>query len=96
MQNIHLMLALSLYNLPYSFQIIYILCGIVGNDRKNVLACVNNIILQLVLFHSYDEVKIIVIYNKNEEAQFHYAKLLPHIWDIGIFPIPKRSFKNSS
>ncbi len=58
-----------------------LMCGIVGNDRKNVLACVNNIILQLVLFHSYDEVKIIVIYNKNEEAQFHYAKLLPHIWD---------------
>lgn len=54
--------------------------GIVG-DRKLVLQYVKNLIVQLVTLHSYDEVKLVFIFDKDEMEEFSYAKWLPHVWN---------------
>lgn len=54
--------------------------GIAGayEERKNVL---QNILLQMVAFHSYDEMKIVFICAENELEDFDYIRWLPHSWD---------------
>lgn len=54
--------------------------GIIGN-RKNVTELVKAIILQLVALHSYDELKLVFIYDKNEQDTWEFTKWLPHVWN---------------
>jgi len=53
--------------------------GIVG-IRSSVLNTLRAIILQIASRHSYDEVKIIMIFS-SEEEEWNWVKWLPHIWD---------------
>ena len=41
------------------------------------------LILQLVTLHGYDEVNLVMIYDESDEAQFSFARWLPHTMDIG-------------
>lgn len=54
--------------------------GIIGN-RKNVIELVKAVILQLVALHSYDELKLVFIYDKNEQETWEFTKWLPHVWN---------------
>ncbi|MBR1416202.1 MAG: type VII secretion protein EssC [Bacilli bacterium] len=53
------------------------LTAIMGNQyvRDNFL---NNIILQLISFYSYDDLKLVVITNEERESTFDYIKYLNH------------------
>ncbi len=53
--------------------------GIVG-IRKSILHTLTGIILQLASRHSYDEVKIIMIFS-DEESEWSWVRWLPHVWD---------------
>lgn len=55
--------------------------GVASNNRSKTLEFLNSVILQLAMFHSYDELKLILITNPLEINQFQYAKWLPHLWD---------------
>ncbi len=58
--------------------------------EKNILALIgtkklnksymDRLILQLVTFHSYDELKIVIFTSKNNEKDWDYLKILPHCW----------------
>lgn len=54
--------------------------GIVG-DEDGVHNLLNNILLQILLLHSYDEVKLICLYEKNDERYLSFVKYAQHIWD---------------
>lgn len=45
------------------------------NQRKNFF---DNIILQLITFHSYDDLKIVVLTNERNSHNYEYLKILPH------------------
>lgn len=54
--------------------------SIVGDGEKSI-EIVRNLIAQLVLTHSYDELKIMVLCNPEEEKRFNFLRYLPHNWD---------------
>lgn len=46
-----------------------------------LLEYAKNLILQLTVLHSYDEVKLVVLYDKEDEEQFSFVRWLPHTMD---------------
>ena len=51
--------------------------GVIG-DRKKVKELAKGIIFQLASLYSYDEVKMIFIYDEKEKNEFEFVKWLPH------------------
>ena len=51
--------------------------AIMGNENKSY-NFVNNIILQLITFYSYDDIKLVFFTSKENEMYFEYAKYLKH------------------
>lgn len=64
--------------------------AVVGQDNL-LYPAINNIVLQLVAYHSYDEVKTVVFTNKANEEHWDYFRFLPHSFsneqDIRFFAI---------
>lgn len=56
--------------------------GIIG-ARSSVIELVKGIIVQLVSLHSYDELKLVFIYDKKESEIWEFVKWLPHVWGRG-------------
>ena len=55
-------------------------CGVVG-DRPYVLAFVRSLAAQLMMTHSYDEVKCIFLLEKEELPALNEVRYLPHVWN---------------
>jgi len=55
-------------------------CGVVG-DRPYVLAFVRSLAAQLIMTHSYDEVKCVLLLEPEELDTFNTIRYLPHTWD---------------
>ena len=51
--------------------------GIYG-DKSTLYSYAKSLILQLVTLHSYDEVKIVLIYDESRAEDFSFARWLPH------------------
>lgn len=57
------------------------ICGFSG-VRRNLFSFIERFILQISILHSYDEVKLIFLIDKDElEKNISYIKYLPHTWD---------------
>ena len=54
--------------------------GVIG-DRENVAAYVRGLVLQISALHSYDDVKMVFLYDGSESDQWDFAKWLPHTWN---------------
>ncbi|MBR2840965.1 MAG: type VII secretion protein EssC [Bacilli bacterium] len=52
--------------------------GIMGFDRKKSFNFVNNILLQLITFYSYEDLKIVVFTSEINKDNWEYVKYLPH------------------
>lgn len=55
------------------------LCGIIG-DRKLVVPFVRGLVAQLVCMHSYDELKLVFLIDKEELPEWNGFRWLPHVW----------------
>lgn len=53
------------------------ICGIYG-DKNILYSYAKSLILQIVTMHSYDEVKLILIYDESRSDDFSFARWLPH------------------
>ncbi|MCL2082880.1 MAG: type VII secretion protein EssC [Oscillospiraceae bacterium] len=47
-------------------------------DKQILFAYAKNFILQLVALHSYDEVKLVLVYDESDAAEFEFVRWLPH------------------
>ena len=56
--------------------------GIIG-DRKSAVSIAKSMIVQASVHHSYEDVKIITLYNRVEEEEWRWVRWLPHSWDDG-------------
>ena len=65
--------------LGYSFASCRI-TGIMGNIHK-MYGLMNNIILQLISFYSYDDVKFVILTNEKHAKAWEYMKYLNHTFD---------------
>lgn len=54
--------------------------GIVG-DGAGVHNLLTNILMQILLLHSYDEVKLVCLYDKSDERYLSFVKYAQHVWD---------------
>lgn len=54
--------------------------GVLGFSKATVGA-IRNLVLQLVLTHSCDEVKLILLADEEYAADFDFVRYLPHNWD---------------
>ncbi|OCA87678.1 type VII secretion protein EssC [Bacillus sp. FJAT-27225] len=54
--------------------------GVIGN-RKQTVEFAKGLIFQLAALYSYDEVKLVFIYDEAEESDFGFTKWLPHVWN---------------
>lgn len=54
--------------------------GIIGKDRSKTIDFVKGLIFQLTTLHSYDELKLVFIYDKCEQEAWKFTKWLPHVW----------------
>lgn len=53
--------------------------GMIG-DRKITVETAMSTIVHISALHSYDEVKIICVYNEKEAHRWSWVKQLPHVW----------------
>lgn len=56
--------------------------GVVG-DRSLQLDMLKLMVLRLSITHSYDEVKIVMLYKEKETKEWEFTKWLPHCWSRG-------------
>ncbi len=70
----------ELENVPINLSLTekYIL-GIVGKNDE-IREFVKQIILQIITFHSYEDVKLIFFVDDKTQMEWDYAKILPHAW----------------
>lgn len=61
------------------------ICGISG-EKEEALELIREIVVQLTALYSYDELKLIFVFDEKETELWEYAKWLPHTWnDEGTF-----------
>ena len=71
----------TLKNVPICFSLIENrISGIIGEKglASNML---KQLIVQMVSLHSYDELKLMVLVNKEEIKEWNFLKCIPHLWD---------------
>lgn len=55
-------------------------CGVLG-AREQILSFVRQVLTQVTVFHSYDEVKTVFLLNEEELSYMQEIRYLPHAWD---------------
>ncbi|CEG28529.1 FtsK/SpoIIIE domain-containing protein [Bacillus sp. B-jedd] len=53
--------------------------GVIG-DRKQTIEFAKGLIIQIAALYSYDEVKMVFIFDESEQDDFGFTKWLPHVW----------------
>ncbi len=72
----------SLKNVPVTHSIYNNkITGIASVVRNRTLLFINNLIIQMTMFQSYDELKIVLIGNSKDIEEFQYLKWIPHFWN---------------
>lgn len=57
-----------------------LVCGLQGTHKKKI-EYIKKLVLQIALFHSYDEVKMAFLLNKDDLLEMDSIRYLPHVWD---------------
>ena len=69
-----------LHNIPITYSLFENhISGVIG-ERKQVVEFAKGLIIQLAALYSYDEVKFVFLFDKEEEDKFGFVKWLPHVW----------------
>lgn len=69
-----------LHNIPITYSLFdNHVSGVIG-ERKQVVDFAKGMIIQLAALYSYDEVKFVFLFDKEEEDKFGFVKWLPHVW----------------
>lgn len=56
------------------------ICGFTG-ERSEMISFVKSLLVQMTSLYSYDELKIVVVYNEEEREQWSYTRWFPHVWN---------------
>ena len=74
-------LSRTLENVPISLSIIdNNLSAIIGSGSKKQ-KFIEGLILQMLTFHSYEDLKLVVLTNEQNAKNYNYLKITPHCWD---------------
>ena len=53
----------------------------ISQDDEILNNYMKNVIMQLITFQSYTELKLVVLLKKDKEKKWEYLKMLPHVWN---------------
>ncbi|HWR30558.1 MAG TPA: type VII secretion protein EssC [Negativicutes bacterium] len=71
--------------------------GIIGK-REDVLGAARNLVMDVATHHSYDEVKIVMVFPEHEKSEWESFRWIPHVFDndheTRYMACDKRSVKN--
>lgn len=56
------------------------LVGIVGRNRDDVVRQTIGMLVELTALHSYEDLRIVLIYGEKERTSWEFAKWMPHVW----------------
>ena len=56
------------------------ICGMQG-QREDILSMLRSLVIQIVVHHSYDEVKLVFLLRQEELSEIDSVRYLPHTWD---------------
>ena len=74
--------AKTLLNAPITLSLLEKnISAIVCQDKKLEYNFIQDLLIQLVTFQSYDDLKLVFLLKDNFEGQWNFVKSLPHIWD---------------
>lgn len=68
----------DLKNVPICLPLVERFVSGIYGDKNILYSYAKSLILQLVTLHSYDEVKIVLIYDESRAEDFSFARWLPH------------------
>lgn len=54
---------------------------VVKEDEKIREKFIQSLIMQLITFHSYEDLKLVFLLKEDRQRQWEHMKMLPHIWD---------------
>jgi len=54
---------------------------ITQNDEKLVEKFIQTLIMQLITFHSYEDLKLVFLLKEDKQKKWEHMKMLPHVWD---------------
>ena len=55
--------------------------GLIENNNKNIEIFLQEMLVQLMTFHSYDDLKLVFMLKKDRIQDWKYIKMLPYVWD---------------
>lgn len=55
--------------------------AIISNPYTNMNRFMQSLIIQLITFHSYEDLKLVFLLDNDKEKNWDYVKMLPHVWD---------------
>ena len=55
--------------------------AIVSQNKDEIKKYIQELLIQLITFHSYEDLKFVFLLKKENEKDWDYLKMLPHIWD---------------
>ncbi|MBO5138173.1 MAG: type VII secretion protein EssC [Bacilli bacterium] len=71
----------ELENVPISFSFMKNnITAIIGEGHQKQ-AFINGLILQIMAFHSYEDLKIVLLTNEKNKSKWDYLRILPHCWN---------------
>ncbi len=69
-----------LNNVPITISLYeHYIAGIIG-DKEDIKEFAKGLVFQLAAYYSYDEVKMVFLYDESEQEHFYFTKWLPHVW----------------
>ena len=68
-------------NVPFAFSFAEHYLSAVLGENNLVYHFMNNVFLQLMTFHSYSDLKIVIFTSEENEDKWDFLKILPHCWD---------------
>lgn len=71
----------ELENVPINLSFVKNNISAVIGDGRQKTYFINGLILQLITFHSYEDLKLVVFTSKRGESKWDYLKSLPHTWN---------------
>ena len=70
--------AATLHNVPIGYSFKDVLATAIMGDRSKIVDFTRNILLQLVTFHSYDDLKLVFLLDEENQSLWEPFKILPH------------------
>ena len=69
-----------LHNIPITYSMFENnVSGVIG-EKEQISEFAKGLIIQLAALYSYDEVKFIFLYDKEDDDKYEFVKWLPHVW----------------